>query len=190
MHRALIGFLSAALLSGCASHAGHTKRTIDIAGQTSCTKHRIPLITVRGFESKPLMLVHDADPRSVPCDERSPNRIWDSQNLARDHLRPVRALITYCPRCAAEFWQCMGGDHRLTEADTQQITSLVMRRSDFPHPLIRIFPVYEQRALAIGGHEDHVDDVFSDIGLTRRHGCWFISSQADSHRILALGRHR
>jgi hypothetical protein len=84
----------------------------------------------------------------------------------------------------------MGGDHRLAEADIQQITSLVMRRSDFRHPLIRIFPVYEQRALAIGGHEDHVGDVFTDIGLTRRRGRWVISSPADSHRILALGRHR
>ena len=185
MRSALLLACSVALLAACATEH-HATRVVH--GQAYCAKHRIPLITVNGFRAKPGVLVDAAMPRSVPCTERSPNRIWDSQNFTRDQLRPVPGLISYCSRCAAEFWQCEGGDHQLSDIDVQQITSLVSSRGDFRRPIIRVFAIYDQHAVAVGGREDRVGDVFTDVILVRRSGRWVISAPVAIRRVVAIGR--
>ena len=76
----------------------------------------------------------------------------------------------------------------MSNDDVQQITALVSSRRDFRRPLIRIFPIYEHYAVAIGGHEDHVGDVFTDVRVVRRHGRWMISDPVTARRIVAVGR--
>jgi len=127
MPRAAIGFVAAALFSACAT-TGEVNRAVVIAGQVCCAKHRVALISVRGFEAKPLMLVHSADPRSPHCDEDTLNRIWDSQHLIRTSIHSVRHVVTYCPRCEAQYVQCLA-DWHLSETDIQQITAVVSRRA-------------------------------------------------------------
>jgi hypothetical protein len=187
MPRALVGFIAATFLSACATNSGEVKRTVVIGGQVSCAKHRIPLITVRGFEAKPLTLVHSADPRSVPCDERAPNRIWDSQHLIRTNLHPVRHIVTYCPRCEAEYTECLAG-YQLSEEDIQQISALVSGRADIRKPIIRLVAVDTGRALVDAGREEHVGDIFDDVGVTKHKGRWHISSSIDAHKIIATGQ--
>jgi hypothetical protein len=187
MPRALVGFIVAGFLSACAINSGEVKRTVVIGGQVSCAKHRISLITVRGFEAEPLMLVHSADPRSVPCDERAPNRIWDSQHLIRTSLHPVRGIVTYCPRCEAEYTECLAG-YRLSDSDVQHIRALVLRRADVRETIIRIVAVDTGRALVDAGREEHVGDVFDDVGVTKRQGRWHIPSSIDAHKVIATGQ--
>lgn len=189
MHRSLLLVCSAALLLGCATQH---HRTIVVGGLKYCAKHHRPLISVRGFQSSsdPLVLVHSADPHSVVCDERFPNSIYEDQHLTRTSLHVERTTVTYCPLCAAGYWQCMGGDRQLTDADIQQITALALHTPGFRHPIIRIFPVYERHAIAVGGGEEHVGDVFSDLGVAQRHGHWVVAYPADTHRIVALGQPR
>jgi hypothetical protein len=186
MLRAVIGVFAAALLSGC-STTGEVKRTVVVGGQVCCARHRIALITVRGFEAKPLTLVHSADPRSSQCDERTPNRIWDSQHLIRTSLHPVRHIVTYCPRCEAEYTDCLA-DWRLSDTDIQQITALVSRRTDIRKPVIRIVAVDKNHALVDAGHEEHVKDIFDELGVTKRQQRWQVSSSIDAHRVIATGR--
>lgn len=187
MRRALLLACSAAMLLGCATQY---RRTVIVGGQRYCAKHHRPLITVRGFQSSsdPLVLVHSADPRSVPCDERSPNRIYDDQRLTRTKIHVERADVTYCPVCAAEYWQCMGGALRPGEQAIRQIAAFVLHCSDFRQPLIRIVPMAEDRVLVVGGHEEQVGDVFTDLGVSQRHGRWVVTYPGENHRIIALGR--
>lgn len=187
MHRAFLLVFSAALLAGCATQH---HRTVVVGAQTYCAKHHRPLISVRGFQSSsnPLMLVQDADPRSVPCDEHSPNRIGDDQHLTRNSIHVERTTVTYCPICATEYWQCMGGGQSLSEHDIQQITALALQQRGFRRPVIRIVPVYDRHALVVGGGEDHVGDIFTDLGVAQRHGRWVVAYPIDSHRIVAVGR--
>jgi hypothetical protein len=166
---------------------GEVKRTVVIAAHVCCARHRLPLLSVRGFEAKPLTLVHSADPRSPQCDERTPNHIWDSQHLIGTSLHSVRHIVTYCPQCEAEYIQCLA-DWHLSETDVQQITALVSRRHDIRKPIIRIVAVDKNRALVDAGHEEHVRDIFDDFGVTKRHEKWEISSSIDAHRIVATGR--
>ena len=181
-----VGF-TVALLASCATHY---HRTILVGGETYCAKHHRPLISVRGFQSSsnPLVLVHSADPRSVPCDKRSPNRIGDDQHLIRSSIHIERATVTYCPVCAAEYWRCMGGDRHLTESDIHDITALALRQPQFRRPVIRIVPVYEDHALVVGGREDHGGDIFTDFSVARRQGRWVVAYPVDSHRVTAVGR--
>jgi hypothetical protein len=189
MPPALLLACCAALLLGCATQY---RRTVVVDGQRHCGKHQRPLISVRGFQSSsnPLVLVHSADPRSAPCDARSPNRIYDDQRLTRTSLHVEHATVTYCPLCAAEYWQCMGGQRALTASDIQQITALVLRQSEFRRPIIRIFPVYEHHAVAIGGAEDRVGDIFTVVGIAQRGQRWVVAHPVDRHRIIAVGRPR
>jgi hypothetical protein len=186
MQRAAIGFLTAALVSGCVT-TGEVKHTVVIAGQVCCAKHRIPLITVRGFEAKPLTLVHSADPSSPQCDERTPNRIWDRQHLVRTSLHPVRHVVTYCPRCDAEYTDCLA-DWHLSDSDTQQITALVSRRHNIRKPIIRIVAVDKNRALVDAGHEARVADIFDEFGVTKREETWQLSSSIGAHTVIATGQ--
>jgi hypothetical protein len=186
MPRAASSFVIVALLSGCAT-VGAAKRTVVIAGQVCCAKHRIPLISVRGFEAKALMLVHSADPRSPQCHDRTPNPIWDTQHLIRTSLHPVRHIVTYCARCEAEYTECLA-DWRLSDTDIQQVRALVSRRKDIRKPIIRIVAVDKNRALVETGNEEHVGDIFEDFGVTKRQERWRISSSIDPHRIFATGQ--
>jgi hypothetical protein len=177
----------AAVLGACATNSGEVNRTVVLGGQVCCVKHRIALITVCGFEAKPLTLVHSADPRSPVCEKRTPNRIWDSQHLIRTTLHPVRAVITYCPRCEVDYIECLAG-YRLSSTDVQQIGVLVSRRSDIRKPIIRILSVDVNRALVDAGHEEHIGDVFDEVGVTKHQGRWRISSSIDAHKVIATGK--
>jgi hypothetical protein len=193
--RALL-VMSIALLTGCATDQRpwlHPYRpTTKVGGLTYCAKHHRPLVSVRGFQSSsdPLVLVHSADPHSVVCDERSPNSLNEDQHLTRTSLHVERTTVTYCPICAAEYWQCMGGDHQLTQHDIQQITPLALHTPSFRQPIIRIFPVYEHHVIVVGGAEDHVGDVFTDLGVAERRGRWVVAYPVDTHRITAVGQSR
>jgi hypothetical protein len=123
---------------GCSIVSRPPETVVTVSGQKYCIKHCIPLISVRGFSAKPLMLVHMEHPRCYDCGKRAPNHIWDSQHLVRAKLHPRRTIVTYCPLCEAEFWQCLGGDHQFSQADIQQITFLVSCRSDIRKPILRI----------------------------------------------------
>src|SRR4051812_8085209 len=157
MTRAVISFVVAAIL--CSRARAGEECTVVIAGQTCCIRHRIPLISIRGFEARPGTLVHDAAPRSPQCDERSPNRIWDRLRLARTWLHPVRSIVTYCPVCEAEYTNCLIGYHP-SDADIQQITTILSRRRDVHKPIIRIVGVERNRVLVDAGRQEHVGNTF------------------------------
>ena len=193
MYRALIAIVLGATITGCTSPRpwlSPWKPTLIVHGQRYCAKHHIPLISVRGFEASlnPLVLVHSADARSPVCDEDTPNRVGDRYSFHRTSLHPFHSVITYCARCSAEYFHCVGGDHRLTDTDIEQIKSLVLRDADFKKPIIRIFAVYDEHAVAIGGREQQVGDVFSSTGLVKRHGRWIVLYPAFTGRVIAAGR--
>jgi hypothetical protein len=187
MQRFVIPFALVALLASCASQSSGVKRTTIVDGQRHCVKHHIPRITVRGFEAKPLMLVHSAEARSPQCDEHAPNRIWDSRRLRKTKLHPIQGMVTYCPRCEADYTTCMV-DYRPFESDIQQITELISRRKDIRKLILRIVPVDRDRVLVDAGRDQHIGDVFDDVGVRKRHGRWHVSSPIDAHKIVALGR--
>lgn len=187
MKRALVLLALGALAATAASQAGEVKRTVMVGGQRYCAKHRVPRITVRGFEAKPLTLVHRDDPLSPQCDAHAPNRISDSQHLIESSVHTVRGMVTYCPRCEADYTACMA-EYRLAKADEAQITGLVLRRSGLRRPIIRIVPVDTDRALVIVGSEQHVGDIFEDFGVTKEHSQWHVSSAIYPRKILAVGQ--
>lgn len=189
IHRALVIF-ALIILTAFANARAEQKRSMILNGMHCCVKHRKPLISVPGFQSSsnPLVLVHAADPRSAVCDGRAPNRIADDQHLARSKIHVEPHSVTYCPRCAAEYWQCMGRDPVLSTKDIQQITEVLLERADFRQPIIRIIPFSKARALVIGGRENQVGDRFSDISVSKRVGKWVVSFPGELHKVEALGR--
>ncbi len=120
------------------------------------------------------------------CDERTPNRIWDSRRLARTSLHPVRRIVTYCPRCEADYTECLVGYH-LSDADIQQIIAILSGRKDVRKPIIRIVGVEKNRVLVDAGRQEHAGDMFDDVGLTKREDGWHVSSPIDAHKIVATG---
>ena len=187
MKRFSIVPLFVALLTGCATHSSEFKRTVTISGQKCCVKHRIPLISVRGFQVKPTLLVHCGTERCATCDERTPNRIEDREHLLRTHLHSFRAVVTYCPLCEAEFVRCVA-EHQLSDRDIQEIRAVVSHRSDVRQSIIRIVPVDTNRALVDTGAEGSIGEVFDEFGITRRDEGWYISSSIDAHKIIAVGQ--
>jgi hypothetical protein len=177
-----------ALFACRATSAAEAKSSVIISGHRCCVKHRIPLISVRGFEAKPLVFVHSAEPLTPICDQRAPNRIWDSQRLYRTQLHPVRGIVTYCPRCQAQFLQCMGGDHRLSAADIKQISQLVLQRKDIRKPIIRILAFDKARALVDAGREYRAGDIFDDVALAKRQGRWVFTTAVTPHYLVG-GEH-
>jgi hypothetical protein len=159
---------------------------------TYCTKHDIPTISVIGYHSvrtrDKLVLVHDWDPRSIACDERSPNRLADDSKLYPTSIHTMRGSVTFCPRCNADYWHCRGGGRRLTDTDVQQITALATRQSEFRTPILHIFAVSSPKAAAIGGHEQRIGDIFTDVVLAKRHGRWAVEYPVSAHRIVSIGR--
>ena len=195
MHRALIGIIAMVLTSCAATQRPwlHPYRpTTKVDGQTYCAKHQIPTISIIAYHSiqtrDRLVLVHSAEPRTVVCDEDSPNRLADDRRFHRTSIHPVRGIITFCARCSWDYWHCMGGYRQLSDADIQEITALVMHQPQFRRPILHIFAVYSPNAVAVGGRESQVGDVFSDIGLEKRHGKWVVAYPASSYRIVATGR--
>jgi hypothetical protein len=189
MNRALC-ILALATLVSLAGARAEWKPTVLVRGKHYCAEHHRPLVSVRGFQSSsnPLTLVHSADPRSAVCGERAPNRIGDDQRLIRSKIHIEPHIVTYCPQCAAAYWQCMGRDQQLSDSDIQQMISLVSRRPDFRKPVIRIVPMYEGYVLVIGGHEKRVGDVFSDLGVAKRRGKWIVAYPVNLYRVIALRR--
>jgi hypothetical protein len=82
----------------------------------------------------------------------------------------------------------MGAGQSLSEHDIQQITAFALQQPGFRRPVIRIVPVYDRHAVAVGGGEDRVGDIFTDLGVAQRHGRWVVAYPSDSHRIVAVGR--
>ena len=76
----------------------------------------------------------------------------------------------------------------MSDSDLGQITSLLTRHPEFHQPVLRIFAVGKARAIAIGGHQAHVGDVFSDIVVEKGDGGWKVAYPASGHRIVAVGR--
>ncbi|MEY2578473.1 MAG: hypothetical protein QOI49_1297 [Verrucomicrobiota bacterium] len=166
--------------------------TTTIRGLTYCAKHHIPTISVIAYHSintrDRLVLVHDWSPQAMKCTDLYPNRLADDSRLSRTSIHSMRGRITFCARCSWEYYHCKGGNRRLTDSDIQQITSLALDEPRFRKPILHIFAVYSPNAIAVGGGEGHVGDVFTDIGLEKRRGRWSITSPASSHRIVAVGR--
>jgi hypothetical protein len=186
MIRVLVSVVSLALVS-CATSSFERKPVVIIADQKCCAKHRIPLISVRGFGASEGTLVHMDHPRVAICDERAPNRIWDSRRLYRTDLHHRRATVTFCPHCEAEFWECLGGDRKLSETDIREITLLLSRRSDIRKPVLRIVPDAANHALVDCGEEDRVDAVFNEIAVAKRNDRWVITSPIAKHVVIARG---
>ena len=176
-----------ALLSSCATPMDQGKPVVMISGQKCCVKHRIPLISVRGYGASEGTLVHMDDPRVAICNERAPNHIWDSRRLYRTQLHHRRATVTFCPRCEAEFWQCIGGDRKLSENDIREINLLLLRPSDIRKPVLRIVPDATDHALVDTGEEDHVGAIFTEFAVARRHGRWVVASPIKEHAVIARG---
>jgi hypothetical protein len=193
--RAFLGIL-ALLLAGCAANERpwlHPYRpTTTEGGFTYCAKHHIPTISVIGYHSvrthDRIVFVHDYSPECEKCWQDSPNRLADDAKFHRTKIHSVRGRITFCPLCDADYWHCYGGNRSLSDEDVQQITSLVMQHPQFHKPILRIFAVYSPNAVVIGGHQEHVGDVFSKIGLEKRRGRWIVAYPVSSHRIIAIGR--
>ena len=173
-------------------HAGQAKDTYKRHGQTYCAVHHALTISTAGYRpfDPPggLTLVHDYNPRVDKCWPKSPNRLPDYMSFDRTSIHTARGVITFCPLCDADYRHCYGGDRRLSDSDLEQITSLLTRQPDFHQPVLRIFAVGKARAIAIGGHQAHVGDVFSDIVVEKRDGGWKVASPASGHRIVAIGR--
>src|SRR3954464_1172387 len=164
-----------ALLTGCAIHSSEFKPSVTIAGQKCCVKHRIPLISVRGFQTKPTILVHCHTERCATCTWDAPNRIEEREHLYRTRLHRVPAIVTYCPLCEAEFIACVA-EYQLPDRGTQQIRTLVSPRSHVRQPVIRIVAIDTESALVVTGAEHSVGDVFDELGVAQREGKWYISS--------------
>ena len=93
--------------SCCTSHQDShqdspTKLTID--GKPACAVHRIPLITVAGFEPDPKRItIIDPSIKRINFERRYPNAIPLDGSLVKniDFDSPTR--LTYCPKCEAMF---------------------------------------------------------------------------------------
>ncbi|HZE56597.1 MAG TPA: hypothetical protein VE031_01970 [Chthoniobacterales bacterium] len=189
MQRVLVCTIAVAL---AASASGQTHGTKQVKGLTYCIKHDIPTISVIGYHSvrtrDKLVLVHDWDPLSIACDERSPNRLADDSKFYPTSIHTMRGIVTFCPRCNADYWHCRGSSRRLTDADVHQITALATRQSQFCAPILHIFAVSSPKAAVIGGHEQRVGDIFTDIVLAKRHGKWAVEYPVSAHKVVAIGR--
>ena len=173
-------------------HAEQPKVTYKRHGQTYCAVHHVPTISTAGYRpfDPPggLTLVHDYNPRVDKCWPKSPNRLPDHMSFDRTSIHTARGVVTFCPLCDADYRHCYGGDRWLSDSDVGQITSLLTRHPEFHQPVLRIFAVGNARAIAIGGHQAHVGDVFSDIAVEKRDGGWKVTYPSSGHRIVAVGR--
>lgn len=187
-------WLTAFVILGLASvlPAKEPKQTYIRHGQTYCAKHHIPTISVMGYRPYEtpgdLVLVHDYNPHVDKCWPESPNRLPDDRSFDRTSIHTVRGIITFCPLCDADYRRCYGGDRQLSDIDLAQITSLVARHPEFHRPILRMFAVGKPNAIAIGGHQGRVDDLFSDMVFEKHDGRWMVAHPASSHRIVAVGR--
>ncbi len=166
--------------------------TTMVHGLAYCAKHHIPTISVIAYHSiqthDKLVLVHDYAPRALKCTDDCPNRLADDSRLNRTSVHPMRGRITFCARCTWEYYHCLYGARPLSDSDVQQITSLVTHDATFHKPILHIFAVYGPNAVAVGGRDERVGDVFTDVGLGKRHGKWRVTYAASSHRVVAIGR--
>jgi hypothetical protein len=194
--RAIFG-LFAVLLTGCAAEQRpwlypYYRPTTKIGGLTDCAKHHIPTISIIGYHSidthDRLVLVHDWSPEALRCNPDNPNRLADDRKFHRTKIHPVRGVITFCARCSWDYWHCVGGNRQLADSDVEQITSLALHDPAFRKPILHRFAVYSPNAVVVGGRDEQVGDVFTDIGLEKRDGRWVIAYPASSHRVVATGR--
>jgi hypothetical protein len=63
-----------------------------------------------------------------------------------------------------------------------------VRHSEFLKPILRVFAVRGPNAVVLGGRQEHVGDVFSEIGLRKRGDKWVVAYPVSSHRVIAIGR--
>ena len=172
--------------------ADEPKDTYTRHGHTYCAKHHTPTISVIGYRpfaaSGGITFVHHDSPHVLQCWPNSPNRLADDRSFDRTSIHTTRGIITFCPVCDADYRHCYGGNRRLGGADLDQIKSIVMRDRKFHKPIIRIYATSKPRAVAIGGHQGRVGDVFTYVVLDKRASGWTVVYPASSHRIVATGR--
>jgi hypothetical protein len=193
--RALLVIL-ATLFTSCVANPRpwlHPYRpTTTLGGLVYCAKHHIPTISVIGYHSivtrEKIVLVHDWAPQALKCGDDSPNTLPEDTNFDRTNVHSVRGRITFCPLCYAEYRHCYDGNRPLSDEDIQQITSTIERDSEFRKPILHLFAVRGPNAVVIGGRQEHVGDVFSEVGLRKRGDKWVVAYPASSHRIIAIGR--
>ena len=77
---------------------------------------------------------------------------------------------------------------QLSDEDTRKITSVVGQQSDFHNPILHLFAVRDPNAVVIGGRQEHVGDVFCEIGWRKRGDKWIIADPISTHSIVAVGR--
>jgi hypothetical protein len=89
------------------SHPTITSRS----GVVSCAKHRIPLVTVRGYgvpdyapgPRRTITLIHTFG-KQLEREECNPNYIPRDKSLKRTKDYPVPVSVTYCPKCEEATW--------------------------------------------------------------------------------------
>jgi Carboxypeptidase regulatory-like domain len=72
-------------------------------GVLLCAKHRIPLVTQRGYRMRELTLIHTWGLR-LQREKCNPNYIPHDQSLKRDKDYTIPTMITYCPKCEDATW--------------------------------------------------------------------------------------
>ena len=110
MSRVVIASVCLLVFASCCSYSSHARTSA--GGQQLCAKHHLPLVTAHGFSyaGNRVVLIHYKPYKDFEkIDACTPNRIDDMQSLQRheDITKPV--LVTYCPRCEAEFQQRWNG---------------------------------------------------------------------------------
>jgi hypothetical protein len=91
-------------LTGFCSYPNHAR--ITNGGKQLCAKHHIPLVTAHGFtypEGQVVLLHYKPYKLFERIDRCTPNRIDDYQWIKRRDGMTKPTLVTYCPRCEAEF---------------------------------------------------------------------------------------
>jgi len=103
----VLAALFALLLSGCCTPWRGAPTIVSSSGQRLCARHRIPLITVRGFVPPPktyLVLEPKGLRKLCQLSECYPNGVRGPyRSLWPTSICVERAPITYCPLCEAEI---------------------------------------------------------------------------------------
>ncbi len=97
----------AALLPGCMNceYLARHRVVANAAGEKLCARHRVPLITVRGYGhiGEDVILYHFAGMNHT-VDLCNPNRIDPNFSLHRTKRNSTRVTFSYCPQCE-QAWQ-------------------------------------------------------------------------------------
>src|ERR1700730_12026906 len=85
-------------LSGCQTMEPGPA-TFVVNGRQYCSKHRIPLITVRVFEPPYLTTGEYIDQGCIDCERKFPNGLPPKVSLHHTSYYTTPNVYTYCPLC-------------------------------------------------------------------------------------------